>query len=80
MHDYLDSQRIAQRHPGQGIKDHTITCLSELCTLVTVNKHTFLTHYKGNESFSKDSINELVWNATPRLLEFGHVLRNRIAE
>ena len=41
VRDYLDEQRLEYLYPKQSIVEHTITCISEFCTIVTIDKHLY---------------------------------------
>jgi len=79
IRDYLDEQRIKELYEGQSIVDHKIKCISESATVVIIERLIYQKYFRDNEFFSKSNMNEVIWGMTPKLSEFGVILRNKIA-
>jgi hypothetical protein len=47
--------------------------------LITIERDVYQNHFRKNELFHRPSINETIWNNTPKLNDFGINLKNKIA-
>jgi len=78
VRDYIDEQRIEKLHSNMSILDSELVCISEYCTICTIDRKVYQNHFRQNDLFCKLRIQEAIYDSTPKLVEFGNNVKLKI--